>query len=388
MSSRTYSRNAYESDLPSGVGSTGDATATSALGLTAPCYLVLSPDDPVLREYVLAETVDTGTGVLGISANRGLAGSANAPNGSTHPAGAKVRAVPVHQTLDDIFSDIETGETWETQHAPGTDPHPQYITDTEGDAKYVEVAGDTMTGPLVLPGDPTAALQAAPKQYVDAASPIGEVIMWPAAAAPAGFLLCDGAQYDGTDPDYAALFGVLGLTYGGSGTDFDVPDLRQRFPLGKAVSGTGAALGDAGGAIDHKHTNPDVDSAGGHTHADGTLAAADAGSHAHDVNITSFSSGSGGIHDHGGATGIPSGNNRGEPAGSVIGASHTHGINNESSHAHTVDPPNTASASSGTHGHDVTGDTASDGGHQHTQLNDTGIENPPFLAINFAIRYA
>ncbi|MDE3104433.1 MAG: hypothetical protein KGK08_04590 [Acidobacteriota bacterium] len=32
---------------------------------------------------------------------------------------------------------------------------------------YVLVAGDTMTGPLVLPGDPTAPLQAADKNYVD-----------------------------------------------------------------------------------------------------------------------------------------------------------------------------------------------------------------------------
>ena len=32
---------------------------------------------------------------------------------------------------------------------------------------FVQKAGDTMTGPLVLPGDPTASLQAAPKQYID-----------------------------------------------------------------------------------------------------------------------------------------------------------------------------------------------------------------------------
>jgi hypothetical protein len=32
---------------------------------------------------------------------------------------------------------------------------------------YVERAGDTMTGPLILPGDPTSGLQASDKQYVD-----------------------------------------------------------------------------------------------------------------------------------------------------------------------------------------------------------------------------
>jgi hypothetical protein len=38
---------------------------------------------------------------------------------------------------------------------------------SEADARYVNVVGDTMTGPLVLPGDPVAPLQSATKQYVD-----------------------------------------------------------------------------------------------------------------------------------------------------------------------------------------------------------------------------
>lgn len=33
--------------------------------------------------------------------------------------------------------------------------------------EYVLVSGDTMTGPLILPGDPTNNLEAATKQYVD-----------------------------------------------------------------------------------------------------------------------------------------------------------------------------------------------------------------------------
>ena len=35
---------------------------------------------------------------------------------------------------------------------------------------YVKISGDTMTGPLVLPGDPNTDLEAATKQYVDASS--------------------------------------------------------------------------------------------------------------------------------------------------------------------------------------------------------------------------
>jgi microcystin-dependent protein len=61
---------------------------------------------------------------------------------------------------------------------------------------------------------------------------------------------------------YATLFAAMGTTFGaGDGsTTFNVPDLRGRFPLGKAAAGTGSVLGGTGGAIDHTHTGPS------HTH--------------------------------------------------------------------------------------------------------------------------
>ena len=42
-------------------------------------------------------------------------------------------------------------------HEALSDPHPQYLTGTEGDAAYVSLAGDTMTGPLVTIAPATAA---------------------------------------------------------------------------------------------------------------------------------------------------------------------------------------------------------------------------------------
>lgn len=85
-----------------------------------------------------------------------------------------------------------------------------------------------------------------------ATTPVGSIIMFGGAAAPTGFLLCDGSSR--ATASFASLFAVIGYTYGGSGANFNLPDLRQRFPLGKAAAGTGSTLGGTGGAIDHVHT--------------------------------------------------------------------------------------------------------------------------------------
>ena len=74
------------------------------------------------------------------------------------------------------------------------------------------------------------------------------------ADAPTGWLLCDGAAVSRTT--YSELFAAIGVAFGvGDGaTTFNVPDMRGRFPLGQATSGTGSALADTGGQIDHVHT--------------------------------------------------------------------------------------------------------------------------------------
>lgn len=59
------------------------------------------------------------------------------------------------------------------------------LTQAAADALYVSLGGDTMTGPLVLPADPTLALQAATKQYVDTqvatAAPVRQTVTTSAA---------------------------------------------------------------------------------------------------------------------------------------------------------------------------------------------------------------
>lgn len=105
------------------------------------------------------------------------------------------------------------------------------------------------------------------------------------ATPTAGWLLCDGSLVSTTT--YAALFAAIAHTANGGadpgGGNFKLPDLRQRFPMGKAASGTGSTLGATGGskdaiAVSHGHTVAD----GGHNHAQNSHGHSDAG-HGHGV---------------------------------------------------------------------------------------------------------
>jgi microcystin-dependent protein len=54
--------------------------------------------------------------------------------------------------------------------------------------------------------------------------------MYAGTTPPAGWLLCDGASVSRTT--YANLFAAIGTTYGGTGTVFNLPDLRGVFLRG------------------------------------------------------------------------------------------------------------------------------------------------------------
>ncbi|MCG3198374.1 MAG: hypothetical protein GHCLOJNM_02873 [bacterium] len=95
----------------------------------------------------------------------------------------------------------------------------------------------------------------------------GEVRMWagPISAIPSGWLLCDGSAISRTT--YANLFGVLGTIYGiGDGTTtFNLPDLRDRSPMGARQDDSGVpktnvtgALTQTGGEATHTLTESEI----------------------------------------------------------------------------------------------------------------------------------
>lgn len=90
--------------------------------------------------------------------------------------------------------------------------------------------------------------------------PPGSITMHAGASAPSGWLPCDGAAVSRST--YAALYAIVGTAFGaGDGSlTFNLPDLRDRFPVG---TGTTYSRADTGGAATHTLTTAEMPA---HTH--------------------------------------------------------------------------------------------------------------------------
>jgi microcystin-dependent protein len=227
------------------------------------------------------------------------------------------------------------------------------------DANDVHQAGYPIEGMLAIPAPDPPAPTPSPV-------PVGGIVAYGGAAAPSGYLLCNGSLVNRTT--FADLFTAIGILFGaGDGsTTFQLPDLRQRFPLGKAASGTGSTLGGTGGLIDHVHTGPS------HTHT-GTVDV----SHTHNVTVAA--------HQHNvtapsngwvGASTAPSVATRillgdgattyNQPTVDNVVISAANGAINQNTGAATISTVNLTIAAGGT--------------------GDTGTANAPFQAVNFIIK--
>lgn len=82
-----------------------------------------------------------------------------------------------------------------------------------------------------LPNPPTT-----PIQTLISTAPLGTVLSFAGSKAPNGYLLCDGKSY--AVADYEDLYAVIGNTYGGDSTNFNVPNLIDKFIQGSNTSGT------------------------------------------------------------------------------------------------------------------------------------------------------
>ena len=85
-------------------------------------------------------------------------------------------------------------------------------------------------------------------------APAGSILLYGGSSAPAGWLLCNGATLSTTT--YAALFAVVGYTYGGSGGNFLLPSMTNKFAFGgtPGVGGGSTTIAEAN-LPSHTHTN-------------------------------------------------------------------------------------------------------------------------------------
>jgi microcystin-dependent protein len=97
----------------------------------------------------------------------------------------------------------------------------------------------------------------------EAAVPTGTILDFAGTVAPSGFVMADGSSY--TTASQPNLFAVIGYTWGGSGANFNVPNLN-----GKVTAGSGGTLpplantvGSIGGAATYQLTANDL---APHTH--------------------------------------------------------------------------------------------------------------------------
>jgi microcystin-dependent protein len=291
------------------------------------------------------------------------------------------------------------------------------------------ITSPTVTGTAVLPATTSIGnVSSTEIGYIDGVTssiqtqintntPTGMISIHSAATAPTGWLLCDGTSYSTTT--YANLYGVIGYTFGGSGANFNVPNLK-----GKVVVGIDAAQaefdtrGETGGAMTHQHTiaassaiasnNHDGHGHNTNAHSHGTTVNQNnTGDHNHNTNqITNTGNANALNHNHADtlATGTSS-SNLGTPLGSsqnVASSAHSHTVNGNVDsggvdHDHAITATNIANATNHSHSvgvatnNDSTANAVSGGSHSHTttvpQHTSDSLSNlQPYMALNYIIK--
>lgn len=94
---------------------------------------------------------------------------------------------------------------------------------------------------------------------VDGGVKVGAMMPYAGSSAPAGYLICDGSAVSRST--YAALFAICSTNYGvGNGTTtFNIPDLRQRIPVGyKSGDSDFGSLGATAGEKTHTLSTSEI----------------------------------------------------------------------------------------------------------------------------------
>lgn len=226
---------------------------------------------------------------------------------------------------------------------------------------------DAGSNKIVNLSNGTASTDAVNKSQLDAVdantNPAGAILMYGGAAAPSGWLLCNGSAVSRTT--YADLFAVVGTTFGvGDGsTTFNLPNFQDRFPAGLGADADSFAdtLGGTGGSQDAvvvTHTHTDTLTAPAHTHSAGSLSIDSSARFGSSQGF--LGTGSAGTNDF-----FPNYNNGSFP---------TYGFTMSATDLAVTGTSGGASA------------TALTGSIDNTGVSGTNANLPPYLTVNFIIK--
>jgi hypothetical protein len=144
----------------SAAGATGAPTANAFTGI---CYAAVITGSVTTDLFI--EARDQVTGNLFVRQKKAnvwqaWAQAAGVTTGATPPSGVSPNTLwwdPTRGKLFIYYQDVDSAQWVEAVAVPDLSPN-----------NYVRIIGETMTGPLILSGDPTLPLGSATKQYVDA----------------------------------------------------------------------------------------------------------------------------------------------------------------------------------------------------------------------------
>jgi hypothetical protein len=203
------------------------------------------------------------------------------------------------------------------------------------DASKVNKSGDTMTGFLTLNANPSSNLHAATKQYVDTyGCPTGVIVMWSGNTntIPTGWALCNGQTVNNlTTPDLRNKFIIgAGNSYSVGQTGGSTSQTSSTAGSHSHTSTTGATSLTTGQLPSHQHTFTDVYAIVGDYGLGGSTASDRDRNGTYIYPSIYAGNASDGDQDNG-SYGFPSIT---DSVGSSQG--HSHSINTDGSHSHTV----------------------------------------------------
>jgi microcystin-dependent protein len=229
----------------------------------------------------------------------------------------------------------------------------------ETDTKVLRV-GDGVTAWNTSGGPPTIG-----------GTPTGVIAQFAGAAAPNGYLLCQGQTLSTTA--YANLFATIGYTYGGGGTSFKIPDLQSRIPVGKGPDTEFDTLGETGGAKEVTLTSSQIPA---HSHPN-TLSDNTVASSGHGHGPGTFHAAIGATNNNIAAIGYVAGYNSGGPGQSTYTI--TGGIAGSQNFNHYTPVYGSSGGPSGTTTVGISNANNTGGGSAHTNLQ-------PYIVVNYIIK--